>query len=300
MWAFFKKVLFNTAEVNKNNSIEVNYFIPINFYKIYLENLEDEYKGGFEEFEADYSFEKDTYYTRLPFYSDRPINEIEFEIFATNNGFRNDKYFSNVEVIQRYFYEKYNIKYFFDVRIFNECDTEMYDTYALFNYKTCITQEDFDLVIKPNLTLEILKKVSNDYGAFFFNWDFFLNKSGYNIENSLISYYSTSIPRNFKNVFQDEFTLYFNLFSILFENTHSSPDVQIEGLKFPAYFKFNDVITTYFRITKLNDDQKILFPQNRDFIEFYQNLNINKATFVKHVKDIIENMQDNKSMIKFF
>ena len=250
----------------ENNLIS---FRVINVFKLYdhIENNSEfmKYEVVSNEVSTDLS---NDFFKNISFYSHKTRDEVDFEVFSTFatliyrdrcDIFRMSKDYINASDIQDYFYKKYGIKYFNDIKI--EENPNLLFSDWIYNKNHSITLEDFVKIIKPNFKHSYTKIVASDEATF--NWDFFMSYEKLNAENPLLKYYIYSELNysSFKGHSENFAKNFFNLIS--YNNSYS--DVLLNGLFIDERHK-SELKDKYFKCKTINSNDSVVFLEPR-FVE---------------------------------
>lgn len=245
----------------------MNHFIPINPYNLIVNNpnwSSDEKDIFLNDWEGFTYFSNKEYIDELKFYSKLDINTLCYQIFLTyNNVFRHRSYFASTEEIQGFFKQKYKLEFFSDDEIYKWSSVNPF-------LGDKITKEDFDLIIKPNLKIELIKLYpEEEFKIVKFNWDFYMDLQmsppNSNMLYKLFSYWDVGFQRILNNPQQLEKCL----IAMILEIAHTYVDMKLNGFVIPNKDEINLTFEpSFFKITN-NSNAIIIEPTIRDFHQYY-------------------------------
>lgn len=212
----------------------------------------------------EYHFSKNVPY----FYAEnKSENELKWEVFSSiYEVLRNPIYYDNIQEVEGYFEEKYNMCFF---RYNYICKIQGFN--HLYN-ENGMNFDDFKKIILPNIKISFFQEINSKPPTFedkylvVFNWEFFKDINDYsspNVSYSQTGYenYPTGMSLNFSSY--SDVICYVN--SYLFELPFFRPDAFMKGLNFSSYINKNSTIDKYFEYQKdaVGKGGYYLLPRNR-------------------------------------
>lgn len=266
---FMKKILLFSFIISTSNiNAQMNHFIPINPFYLIVNNANwssDEKNVYMNDWEGYTYFSNKQYIDELKFYSKLDLNTLCYQIFLTyNNVFRHRTYFNSAEEIQSFFKQKYNIEFFSN-------DDNYYWSSVSRSLGEKITKDDFDLIIKPNLKIELIKFYpESEFDIVKFNWDFYMDKNMYPLNSNMLYKLFSSWDVGFQKVFDNPLQLKKCLIAMILEIAHTYVDMELNGYKIPIKEEIELTFEpSFFKIVK-KQNEIIIEPTIRDFYQYYE------------------------------